>query len=70
VRRGNRFPEVPRRARDLGERISKADLLEAAWGLAAVCNDVGCDDEEATYQRLVAELNIFRAIRGEKAVRS
>jgi dephospho-CoA kinase len=56
-----RVAEVPPEARLVGEMVSKADLLEAAWHLA---NLVGDDDDEAsTLDRLVQELNIHRAHR-------
>ena len=61
VKRG---ADVPDAARALP--VSKADLLEAAWSLAAISHESGCDDEEATLTRLVEELNIYRARRGAR----
>jgi len=57
-----RTAEVPRAARMLS--VSKADLLEVAWSLAATAHDSGCDDAEATLTRLREELNVYRARRG------
>ncbi len=63
-RRGafKRVADVPRSARVLG--VSKADLLEVAWSLAATAHEGGCDDEIGTLARLVEELNVYRERRG------
>jgi hypothetical protein len=64
-----RRAEVPLRAHRLN--VSKADLLEAAWHLASICNEAGsCDDETSTYLRLVEELNAARARNGRQRVRT
>lgn len=53
----------------LGDCVSKADLLEAAWHLASLCNDSGsADDDASTFKRLVHELNTLRAARGARPV--
>ncbi len=57
-----RGADVPVSARKL--TVSKADLLEVAWSLAALAHDHGCDDAEATFARLVEELNVYRDRRG------
>lgn len=44
--------------------VSKADLLEVAWSLAAISHEGGCDDAEATLARLLEELNLYRERRG------
>lgn len=63
-----RRAQIPAAA--LGEVVSKADLLEAAWHLASLCNDSdSADDNEATFRRLVHELNILRAGRGASPVK-
>lgn len=63
-----RRAEVP--AALISEAVSKADLLEAAWHLASLCNDAGSvDDDESTFKRLVEELNISRANRGARPVK-
>ena len=59
---------VPREAEALD--VSKADLLEAAWELASLCNDGdGCDDVPATLAKLVETLNGARERSGRKPVR-
>ena len=64
-----RYAEVPREARLLD--VSKADLLEAAWELASLCNDgEGADDTAATYRKLVETLNGARQRRGAAKVRA
>lgn len=67
-RRGvfKRPADVPQQARALHSMLSKSELMEAAWHLASLCNDTGCDDDEATFRRLVEELNILRARRGAR----
>lgn len=67
--REKRRADVPKAARQLGEKVSKADLLEAAWWLAALACDGGVDDETSTLERLLEELNTIRANRGARAVR-
>lgn len=60
-----RFANVPTRFALLGESVSKADLLEAAYHLAAISNgSERAENDNATFRRLVEELNIHRAARG------
>jgi hypothetical protein len=60
-----RAASVPREARLLAHRVSKSDLLEVAWSLAALANDAGSvDDDVSTLSRLVDELNAQRENRG------
>jgi hypothetical protein len=62
-----RSADVPLCAHRLNEGVSKADLLEAAWHLASLCNEAGsCDDVASTLERLIEELNTIRANRGER----
>lgn len=61
-----RIANVPRPALAIYAQLSKADLMEAAWHLASLCNETGCDDEEATLNSLVSELNTQRARRGAR----
>lgn len=64
---GKRIAEVPQEALDFAEGISKADLLEAAWHLASLCNGAdSCEDDAATMQRLYEEINALRAGRGAR----
>lgn len=64
-----RGADAPREALDLD--VSKADLLEAAWELASLCNDgEGCDDAPATLAKLVETLNGARERSGRKPVRT
>lgn len=47
--------------------LSKADLWEMVYALAGLCNGAdSCDDDEATYVRLVVEANAWRRARGAK----
>ncbi len=64
-----RIAVVPQRVRWIGSRVSKADLLEAAYHLASVAHDMGCDDEGANVDRLLAELNLHRQSRGAKPLK-
>ena len=57
-----RTAQVPVMARRLP--VSKADLLEVAWSLAAIAHEGGCDDAESTLARLLEELNLYREQRG------
>lgn len=59
-----RIADVPKAALALAEKVSKADLLEAAWSLASLCHEGGCDDDAGTLTRLVEELDRGRARRG------
>jgi hypothetical protein len=64
-----RYAEVPREVRLL--EVSKADLLEAAWELASLCNEgEGADDIAATYRKLVETLNGARERRGATKIRA
>ena len=64
-----RSADVPREAHRLD--VSKADLLEAAWELASLCNDGdGPGDVPATYRKLVETLNGARARRESGRVRA
>lgn len=64
-----RRANVPPYAAGLGNRVSKADLLEAAWHLAALANDAGsADDGRSTFRRLVEEINANRVARGERPI--
>ncbi len=67
-RRGvlKRLPQLPPESGLINSRVSKADLMEAAWHLASLANDAGSvDDHASTRDRLVAELNTLRAARGQ-----
>ncbi len=57
---GNRFPDIPKRAARACAGVSKADLAEALYDLAALQNPTSCDSEEETFVSLVHAL-------GEKA---
>jgi hypothetical protein len=51
--------------------LSKADLLEVAWALAALSNNAGSvDDDESTLDRLIEEVNTWRAMRGQGPLRA
>lgn len=51
------------------EQASCADITEAAFDLAALCNDAdSADDDESTLQKLVEFVNIRRAARGAKPI--
>lgn len=70
ARLGTRHPEVPPAVRYLNDITSKADVLEAAWSLASLCNDGdGADDESATLRRLVEEVQTLRRSQGRKPLR-
>lgn len=64
-----READVPLDAARLGGCVSKADLLEAAYHLASLCHDGGCDDEEANVARLKHEIDVLRANRGVKPLK-
>lgn len=69
ARLGNRIADVPKDARLFADKVSKADLLEALWDLAGLCNEVdSCDDESATFARLVRAVNECREAHGARAV--
>lgn len=57
---GNRSPNMPKRAARACAGVSKADLSEALYDLAALQNPTSCDDEEETFVSLIHAL-------GEKA---
>lgn len=63
-----RYPELPAPLpRGLYGEISKADLLEVAYDLAACSNDSGsADDHESTVRKLVEMLNTRREGRGSR----
>lgn len=62
-----RIADVPQEAADLGDEVSKADLLEVAWHLAALANGAdSAEDDPATLARLYEEVNTLRANRGAK----
>lgn len=66
-----RRAEVPQDVYRIGERVSKADLLEAAYHLASLCGrGEGCDDESAAIARLIEELNTIRANQGRRALKT
>lgn len=65
-----RRAEVPRAAQALGEVVSKADLLEAAWHLASLAHDGGVDDEAMTLLRLREELDNARERQGRRVLRA
>lgn len=52
-----RCANVPETGLALSWKVSKADLLEAAWSLASLCNEAGsAEDDESTFRRLLDEL--------------
>ena len=61
-----RTPDLPSIALDLADLISKADMLETVWDLAAVSNGVGADDDVATARRVLEVLNAARERRGQR----
>ena len=66
-----RRPGVPMSARLLAENVSKADLVEAAWDLASLLNDAGSvDDDESTFEQLVATIDALRDARGQRRLSS
>jgi len=61
---------VPKAALVLGELVSKADLLEAAWYLAALSVPLLRDaTEKASLKRLLEQLNLHRSERGQRPIR-
>jgi hypothetical protein len=62
TRKGNRDPQVPQEVRQSMLSVSKADLLEAAYGLAQIAN--GNDNQEDAMARLTLELNAWRQEQG------
>jgi hypothetical protein len=54
-----RRPDLPPEARDILESFSKADLLEAAWWLAALGVE-SMDDGPSVRHRLLEELKLGR----------
>jgi hypothetical protein len=58
-----RLAKVPETVARLGRMVSKADLLEAAYWLAAACGE-SCDDENEALSTLLQELNTHREHRG------
>jgi hypothetical protein len=63
-----RIAVVPDAVRRLGNQVSKADLLEAAYWLAAATGE-SCDDENETLSTLLRELNTHREPRGQKPIK-
>jgi hypothetical protein len=63
-----RLPEVPVAVARLGQQVSKADLLEAAYWLAATTGE-SCDDENEALSSLLQELNVHRERRGVKPIK-
>lgn len=61
-----RQANVPKEALKLGGEVSKADLLEAAWYLASLCNGTGRYDDKATLDYLRATLDNMRRERLER----
>jgi hypothetical protein len=62
-----RRPNVPGQQIDILRAATKADLFEAAWALAALCNDAGSsDNHRATRARLLEEIELNRAARGAR----
>jgi len=67
--RMKRRPEVPRRAARMAGLCSKADFLEAAYHLASLAHDGGCDDVDGSCVRLLEELNLVRQRAGRSPVK-
>lgn len=67
---GKRRAQVPVEALRLAENVSKADLLEAAWHLAALCNGSGSDDDQRTLARLRGEFDVLRANQGRRPLKA
>lgn len=65
-----RWPSVPRSVSIIGEHVSKADLLEAVWDMAARLNPVSCDDEGATLEEVIRTLDTCAQIRGAQTHRN
>lgn len=65
-----RSADVPRSASILGEYVSKADLIEAVWGMAARLNPTSCDDEGATLEEVIRTLDTCAQIRGAQTHRN
>lgn len=63
-----RCAEVPQAVLRLGAQVSKADLLEAAYWLAAATGE-SCDDEDEALSNLLQELNTHREHRGVKPLK-
>jgi hypothetical protein len=63
-----RLAEVPLPVARLGAQVSKADLLEAAYWLAAAVGE-SCDDENEALSNLLQELNVHRERRGAKPLK-
>lgn len=62
-----RRAEVTAAVSRLGATVSKADLLEAAYWLAAASGE-SCDDEDEALRGLIDELNVHRESRGAKKI--
>ncbi len=65
---GKRTVNLPRGATTVLGEATKADLMEAAYHLASIAHDAGCDDATATLRRLVEEINLHRAARGARPI--
>lgn len=51
-------------------QASKADIFEAAWDLASLCNEAGSsDDDESTADRLLQAINDRRTTRGARPLK-
>ena len=62
---GKRSARIPEQGLALADKVSKSDLLEIAWDMAALLNDAGsCDDDESTAAKLIELLNNQRAETG------
>lgn len=66
-----RRADVPDIGLGLRDHVSKADLLEAAWELASLCNDAGSvDDDASTLAKLLETLNGARERSGRGPVKA
>lgn len=65
-----RDADLPEEADGIQHEVSKSDLMEVAWDLAALCNDGdGCDDHLATRAKLLEMINVRREGRGKKPLK-
>lgn len=51
-----RGAEIPKVGRELLPKVTKVDLLEVAWDLAALANEAGSVDDEASTAAKLREM--------------
>src|SRR5262245_3032123 len=65
-----RRAEAPKVGLQILYAVSKADLFEAAWDLASLCNEAGeCDNHPSTAAKLLEMINVRRALRSARPLK-